>query len=43
MLTFFQCLRYKTEIVQDLRKIEKFINNLMRHMASREQRSNDAN
>lgn len=37
------CLRYKTEIVQDLRKIEKFINNLMRHMASREQRSNDAN
>ncbi|XP_023704956.1 signal recognition particle 9 kDa protein isoform X2 [Cryptotermes secundus] len=31
------CLQYKTEIVQDLKKVEKFINNLMRHMASKEQ------
>ncbi|GLG95896.1 Signal recognition particle 9 kDa protein [Gryllus bimaculatus] len=31
------CVQYKTEIIQDLKKIEKFINNLMRHMASKEQ------
>ncbi|XP_046401070.1 signal recognition particle 9 kDa protein [Ischnura elegans] len=31
------CLQYKTEIMQDMKKIEKFINVLMRHMASREQ------
>ncbi|XP_067007031.1 signal recognition particle 9 kDa protein isoform X1 [Anabrus simplex] len=30
------CLQYKTEIVQDLKKMEKFINNLMRHMASKD-------
>lgn len=30
------CLQYKTEIQQDLKKIEKFSNNLMRHMASKE-------
>lgn len=30
------CLQYKTEIAQDLRKIDKFINNLVRHMASKE-------
>jgi len=35
----FQCLQYKTEIVQDLKKVEKFINNLMRHMV---QKSTDA-
>jgi hypothetical protein len=35
----FQCLQYKTEIVQDLKKVEKFINNLMRHMV---QKSSDA-
>ncbi|EEB13572.1 conserved hypothetical protein [Pediculus humanus corporis] len=31
-----QCLQYKTEIVQDLKKIERFITNLMKHMASKE-------
>jgi len=31
----FQCLQYKTEIVQDLKKVEKFINNLMRHMVQK--------
>ncbi|XP_049775292.1 signal recognition particle 9 kDa protein [Schistocerca nitens] len=35
------CLQYKTEIQQDLKKMEKFINNLMRHMASKEQRAVD--
>ena len=35
----FQCLQYKTEIVQDLKKVEKFINNLMRHMV---QKNSDA-
>lgn len=30
------CLQFKTEIAQDVRKIDKFINNLMRHMASKE-------
>lgn len=30
----FQCLQYKTEIQQDLRKIDKFMANLMRDMAS---------
>jgi len=28
------CLQYKTEIQQDLRKIDKFMTNLMRHMVS---------
>ncbi|XP_046989558.1 signal recognition particle 9 kDa protein [Schistocerca americana] len=36
------CLQYKTEIQQDLKKMEKFINNLMRHMASKEQRAADS-
>ncbi|XP_060519197.1 signal recognition particle 9 kDa protein [Cylas formicarius] len=30
------CLQFKTEIAQDLRKIDKFINNLVRHMVSKE-------
>jgi signal recognition particle subunit SRP9 len=30
------CLQYKSETTQDLKKMEKFINNLMRHMASNE-------
>ncbi|XP_063242262.1 signal recognition particle 9 kDa protein isoform X2 [Bacillus rossius redtenbacheri] len=30
------CLQYKTEILQDLKKVEKLTNNLMRHMASKE-------
>ncbi|CAG7835699.1 unnamed protein product [Allacma fusca] len=30
------CLQYKTEVSQDLKKMEKFINHLMRHMASKE-------
>ncbi|CAG9856787.1 unnamed protein product [Phyllotreta striolata] len=30
------CLQFKTEIAQDLRKIDKFINNLLRHMVSKE-------
>ena len=34
-INFFpQCLQYKTEIQQDLRKIDKFMTNLMRHMVS---------
>ena len=31
------CLQYKTEAAQDIKKCEKFVNNLMRHMASKEQ------
>ena len=31
------CLQYKTEAAQDIKKMEKFVNNLMRHMASKEQ------
>ncbi|KAL1518266.1 hypothetical protein ABEB36_001912 [Hypothenemus hampei] len=30
------CLQFKTEVAQDLRKIDKFINNLVRHMVSKE-------
>nr|CAD7397450.1 unnamed protein product [Timema poppensis] len=30
------CLQYKTEILQDLKKVDKLVNNLMRHMASKE-------
>jgi hypothetical protein len=30
------CLQFKTEIAQDVRKVDKFINNLLRHMASKE-------
>ncbi|XP_011500519.1 PREDICTED: signal recognition particle 9 kDa protein [Ceratosolen solmsi marchali] len=30
------CLQYKTEIAQDVKKMEKFIKNLMRHMASKD-------
>ncbi|XP_066147718.1 signal recognition particle 9 kDa protein [Euwallacea fornicatus] len=30
------CLQFKTEIAQDLRKIDKFISNLVRHMVSKE-------
>lgn len=28
------CLIYKTEVSQDLKKIDKFVNNLMRHMTT---------
>ncbi|VVD06073.1 signal recognition particle 9 kDa protein isoform X1 [Leptidea sinapis] len=31
-----KCLQYKTEVQQDVRKIDKFISNLLRHMASNE-------
>ncbi|CAG0919921.1 unnamed protein product [Notodromas monacha] len=31
------CVMYKVEYSNDLRKIEKFVSNLMRHMASQEQ------
>ena len=31
------CLQYKTEAAQDVKKMDKFVNNLMRHMASKEQ------
>ncbi|KAH0949582.1 hypothetical protein HN011_003115 [Eciton burchellii] len=31
-----RCLQYRTEIAQDLKKMEKFIGNLMRHMASKD-------
>lgn len=30
------CLQYKTDAAQDVRRMEKFVNNLMRHMASKE-------
>lgn len=30
----FQCIQYKTEIMPDLKKIEKLTGNLMLHMAS---------
>ena len=29
-------LQYKTDAAQDMKKMEKFVNNLMRHMASKE-------
>lgn len=31
------CLQYKTDLAQDVKKMDKFVNNLMRHMASKEQ------
>ena len=31
------CLQYKTDAALDMKKMEKFVNNLMRHMASKEQ------
>jgi len=31
------CIQYKTDAAQDMRRMEKFANNLMRHMASKEQ------
>ena len=31
------CLQYKTDAAQDMKKMDKFVNNLMRHMASKEQ------
>nr|CAI5869517.1 unnamed protein product [Callosobruchus analis] len=33
------CLQFKTEIAQDVRKIDKFINNLLRHMVSKEHKT----
>lgn len=30
------CLQFKTDAAQDVRRMEKFVNNLMRHMASKE-------
>ncbi|KAK5642812.1 hypothetical protein RI129_008979 [Pyrocoelia pectoralis] len=30
------CFQFKTEVAQDVKKMDKFINNLMRHMVSRE-------
>ena len=30
------CIQYKTDAAQDVRKMEKFVNGLMRHMASKE-------
>ncbi|CAG9833704.1 unnamed protein product [Diabrotica balteata] len=30
------CLQFKTEIAQDVRKVDKFVNNLLRHMVSKE-------
>jgi len=30
------CLQFKTEQAEDFKKMEKFVNNLMRHMASKE-------
>ena len=31
------CLQYKTDLAMDVKKMDKFVNNLMRHMASKEQ------
>ncbi|KAG5900687.1 hypothetical protein JTB14_005950 [Gonioctena quinquepunctata] len=31
------CLQFQTEIAQDVRKVDKFVNNLLRHMVSKEQ------
>lgn len=31
------CLQYKTDSASDVKKMEKFVNHLMRHMASKEQ------
>ena len=31
------CLQFKSEAAQDVKKMDKFVNNLMRHMASKEQ------
>merc|ERR1712018_924714 len=30
------CIQFKTDAAQDVRRMEKFVNNLMRHMASKE-------
>jgi len=30
------CLQFKTGEAEDMKKMEKFVNNLMRHMASKE-------
>ena len=30
------CLQYKTDAAQDVKRMERFVNNLMRHMASKE-------
>ena len=30
------CLQFKSDAAQDVKKMEKFVNNLMRHMASKE-------
>ena len=35
-LYFFQCFQYRTEHAQDVKKLEKLTNQLMRHMASKE-------
>ena len=32
----FQCLQYRTEHAQDVKKLEKLTSQLMRHMASKE-------
>lgn len=30
----YTCIQYKTDVVQDFKKIEKFIANLMKHMTT---------
>lgn len=30
------CIQYKSDAAQDTKKLDKFVNNLMRHMASKE-------
>lgn len=30
------CLQYKTDAAQDVKRMERFVNNLMRHMASKD-------
>ena len=34
---FFTFLQYKSDSAQEVKKMDKFVNNLMRHMASKEQ------
>ena len=35
-ISFLSIFQYKTDAQQDVKKMEKFVNNLMRHMASKE-------
>ena len=34
---YFALLQFKSDSAQDVKKMDKFVNNLMRHMASKEE------